>query len=279
MSWLDARPPPIQSPQVGARLLAGEKGRRLAHLMVGLLPACGFGAESPVDAAPFVSPTLGTMEWIPPGTFTMGSPMAESDNRPNQTQHSVTLTTGFWLMEHEVSQAEWISVMGSNPSYFADCGPTCPVDQVTWFDAVRFCERVSARDGVSYRLPTAAEWERAAQGSVATATPSYDELERVGWYVYNAGGTTHPGCGKERNGYGLCDMLGNVEEWNSDWWSDLPEGRATDPLGPSSGTYHVTRGGCWNCSWVSSPVSFYQGDNLDYRSKIIGLRLARGWAP
>jgi formylglycine-generating enzyme required for sulfatase activity len=139
---------------------------------VGLILVATFSRQSasPLTSAvggvpgeDWTSPSLGVMKWIPAGTFTMGSPygVGEDDEHP---QHTVRLSRGFWMMEHEVTQGEWEAVMGSNPSNFSTCGPTCPVEQVSWDDAVSFAKKVSTRDGLEYRLPTEAEWEYAARG-------------------------------------------------------------------------------------------------------------------
>ncbi len=127
----------------------------------------------------YASPSLGTMKWIPAGSFVMGSAVGvgDGDERP---AHGVTLTRGFWLMEHEVTQGEWAAVMGSNPSFFEACGANCPVEQVSWDDAVAFAAKVSARDGVSYRLPTEAEWEYAARGG-GSRTPTQAGTSWMRW--------------------------------------------------------------------------------------------------
>jgi formylglycine-generating enzyme required for sulfatase activity len=197
--------------------------------------------KGPAGGADWVSPTLGVMKWIPAGTFTMGSP--DGEGYPlEKPAHSVTLTKGYYLMEHEVTQGEWRSVMGSNPSGFSGCGPTCPVEQVSWDDAQAFAAAVSRRDGVTYRLPTEAEWEYAARGGWSSDYAGSDSIDSVAWYKNNSRDTTHPVCWKWRNGYGVCDMTGNVWEWTQDWIGDY--GRdATDPRGATSGTRRVNRGG------------------------------------
>ncbi len=226
----------------------------------------------------FVSPTLGIMKWIPAGTFLMGSPTSESGRSNDETQHSVTLTKGYWLMEHEVTQGAWQAVMGSNPSNFAACGPTCPVEQVSWDAAVAFARKASARDGVTYTLPTEAQWEFAARGGQATGQLTLyagsNETEAVGWVDPNSGSTTHAVCGKARNGYGLCDMTGNVWEWTADRYGDYA-GSAADPTGAATASNRVGRGGGWSLSARYARVADRNGDDPTNRSSDLGLRLAR----
>ena len=217
---------------------------------------------------------FGTMKWIPAGTFLMGSPSSEPDRGDHETQHSVTLTKGYWMMEHEVTQGEWQSVMGSNPSEFTACGPTCPVEQVSWDDAVAFAKKASARDGVTYTLPTEAQWEYAARGGQQTLYAGSNEATSVGWISDNSGGTTHAVCGKARNEYGLCDMTGNVFEWTSDWYGAYA-GSATDPRGAVSGPRRVFRGGSWVDTAVFARAAYRYSGSPGYRNSDLGLRLSR----
>jgi formylglycine-generating enzyme required for sulfatase activity len=223
----------------------------------------------------WTSPTLGTMKWIPAGTFTMGSPLSEAGRFDNEVQHRVTLTRGYWLMDHEVTQGEWQAVMGSNPSEFTKCGAWCPVEQVSWDDAVEFAKRVSARDGVAYRLPTESEWEYAARGGQGAVYAGSSEATSVGWIDANSGSKTHTVCQKGRNEYGLCDMTGNVWEWTSDWYGAYPSGSVADPTGASPGSLRVYRGGCWDDSAQLARVAFRGGYDPADRSGCLGFRLAR----
>ncbi len=224
------------------------------------------------------SPTLGTMKWIPPGTFTMGSPETEAGRFFDEPQHSVTLSNGFLLMEHEVTQGEWQAVMGSNPSNFTACGATCPVEQVSWDDAVAFAQKASERDGVEYTLPTEAQWEYAARGGRTTGWETLysgsDEATSVGWIDDNSENTTHAVCGLSRNGYGLCDMTGNVWEWTLDGYGDYA-GSATDPTGASAGSYRVNRGGSWDYSAQDARVAFRGRSDPTLRNLNLGFRLSR----
>jgi formylglycine-generating enzyme required for sulfatase activity len=235
-------------------------------------------AEGP-RLAPWESPSLGTMVHVPRGTFTMGGEPGRDDVAgrcdSDETPHPVTLTQSYYLMEHEVTQGEWQAVMGSNPSEFTSCGSRCPVERVSWDDVQAFIAKVSARDGVTYRLPTEAEWERAARGGQAFAYAGSNELDAVGWYGENSGDRTHPVCAKSRNGYGLCDMTGNVWEWVGDWKADYGSASATDPRGPSTGSNRVIRGGGWSYGAGGARVACRYGGAPAYRFNALGFRLLR----
>jgi formylglycine-generating enzyme required for sulfatase activity len=216
-------------------------------------------APAPAD---WTSPTLGVFKGVPGGTFMLGN-----------TQ--VTLSRGFWVMEHEVTQGEWQAVMGGNPSEFSSCGRDCPVENVSWEDAQGFVSAVSRRDGVSYRLLTEAEWEWAARGGASFAYAGSDNLDAVGWYGGNSGHTTHPVCRKQRNGYGLCDMSGNVWEWVADWYGGYPGGAVTDPTGAPSGSYRVIRGGRWSGDPSYARVANRGVNAPSDRFNALGFRLSR----
>jgi formylglycine-generating enzyme required for sulfatase activity len=229
--------------------------------------------------APWESPSLGTMVHVPPGTFSMGCKPGR-DNvaggcQSDETPHTVTLTQAYYLMEHEVTQGEWQAVMGSNPSEFTRCGSRCPVERVSWDDVQAFIAKVSARDGVTYRLPTEAEWEWAARGGQEFAYAGSNEVGAVGWSSENSGRQPHPVCGKSRNGYGLCDMTGNVWEWVGDWEADYGSASATDPRGPSAGSYRVNRGGGWSNGARSARVANRDGLDPAIRFNNLGFRLLR----
>jgi formylglycine-generating enzyme required for sulfatase activity len=225
------------------------------------------------------SPTLGTMRLIPAGTFTMGCKPGRDDVaeecESNETPHTVTLSKAYYMMEHEVTQGEWQAVMGSNPSAFTSCGDRCPVENVSWRDARAFIAKVSARDGVTYRLPTEAEWEWAARGGQDFAYAGSNEVGAVAWVDGNSGDTPHPVCGKQRNGYGLCDMTGNVDEWVGDLWGDYGSASVTDPRGPASGSGRVSRGGSWTSYSRIARVAARDGCGPDFRFGFLGLRLVR----
>ena len=219
--------------------------------------------------------------WVPAGEFRMGStsPEAFSAARP-LTQ--VRISRGFWLGKHEVTQAEWQGLMGTNPSSNSGCGQ-CPVEEVSWDDAQEFIGRLNERSGVNrYRLPTEAEWEYAARAG--TTGDHYGNLDAIAWHGGNSGpghgpghGNTHPVGQKAPNAWGFHDMLGNVGEWVADWYDYYyySGGVVTDPQGPGSGTERVNRGGNWLeiASFSRAPHRFYAEPGR--RSRIFGFRLLR----
>ena len=256
-------------------------------------PVGGLPPRTPAEQVPPEGFVL-----IPGGTFTMGSPLGERSRGADETQHPVTITRDFYMQEHEVTQGEWRELMGTNPSDFSACGDDCPVENVSWYDAVDYanalsrdeglaaCYRVSGEsvtfDGLNcegYRLPTEAEWEYASRAGTSTAWycgSSESCLDDIAWYGEDWDeGSTHRVGLKEPNGWGLHDMLGNVWEWCWDGFDDYPGGRATDPLGPSSGSYRVFRGGSWNLYARSARAAIRYSYYPDYRFNFLGFRLAR----
>jgi formylglycine-generating enzyme required for sulfatase activity len=215
--------------------------------------------------------------WIPPGSFVMGSPGSETGRSLEEVQHSVTLTQGFWMSDHEVTQSEYEVVMGVNPSSFRGNGNR-PVEQVSWDDALTYCQKLTERERgagritgfQAYRLPTEAEWEYAARAGTVAARPG--ELNRIGWQKGNANEETHPVKQLSANAWGLYDMLGNVWEWCSDWHGDYPEGHTHDPVGPASGLLRVNRGGSWSsaANWCRS-ASRGRNNPID-KNYLIGFR-------
>jgi formylglycine-generating enzyme required for sulfatase activity len=155
--------------------------------------------------------------WIVPGTFVMGSPLSEADRDSDEVQHTLTLTQGFWISDHETTQAEYQLVMGSNPSFRK--GESLPVETVSWNDAVAYCQKLTERERAggritaqqAYRLPTEAEWEYAVRAGTTGAR--YGELDAIAWHGGNSGNQTHPVKQKAANAWGLHDMMGNVSEW------------------------------------------------------------------
>ena len=214
--------------------------------------------------------------WIAPGSFLMGSPADEEGRESNERQHEVRISQGFWMGKYEVTQGEWESVMGANPSFFDECGSRCPVEMVSWNDLQEFIRRLNEREtgrGYRYRLPTEAEWEYAARAGTTGAR--YGELDEVAWYSDNSGHSTHPVGQKRANAWGLHDMLGNVWEWTGDWYGWYLSGSVTDPHGPSTGSSRVARGGSWydDAGYVRSAYRFSYSPGNRYNA--FGFRLVR----
>ncbi len=215
------------------------------------------GKTAPVaDSKMFIGPNYMKFTYISPGTFLMGSPEDEPGRYDNETQHKVTSTKGFYMQTTEVTQVQWMTVMGNNPSYFKYCGDNCPVEQVSWNDAQQFIWRLNQLEGAEkYRLPTEAEWEYACRaGSTASSYAGrITELESgidtnlaaVAWFKGNSGNKAHPVARKEPNAWGLYDMHGNVAELCQDWYGEYASDQI-DPSGPGSGVDRIARGGAWN---------------------------------
>ena len=254
----------------------------LAGLVVGigLVVATwwGFGSEETQREAGASGMNSLGMEfvWIPAGTLLMGSPEDEEGRFPDERQHEVRISEGFWIGKHEVTQGEWEAVMGTNPSHFSDCAPQCPVEEVSWDDTQEFIRKlngwVSGR-AYMYRLPTEAEWEYAARAG--TTGIRHGKLDEIAWHRDNSGNGTQPVGQKRPNAWGLHDMLGNVWEWVGDWYGEYPSGPVTDPGGPESGSGRVLRGGGWNrlARYVRSASR--SSSSPGYRSYGLGFRLVR----
>jgi formylglycine-generating enzyme required for sulfatase activity len=181
--------------------------------------------------------------WIPPGSFTMGSKNGLSDEKP---VHRVKIGKGFYIGKYEVTQAQWLKVMGRNPSEFR--GDNLPVEWVSWAAAQEFIQRLNTQnDGYVYRLPSEAEWEYACRAG--TKGNYAGDLNSMAWYDENAGDKTHPVGRKRPNRFGLYDMHGNVEEWCMDYYHENYNGAPADGSAWLSGENlrdcRVLRGGSW----------------------------------
>ena len=195
---------------------------------------------------------------------------------------TVRLTQGYWMSDHEVTQAEYQAVMGSNPSQFKG-DLNRPVEEVSWDDAVAYCKKLTERERAAvritaqqeYRLPTESEWEYAARAGTTGAR--HGESSAIGWHEGNHGSGTNPVKQKAPNAWGLHDMMGNVYEWCSDIYGKYPTGSVTNPTGPGSGSDRVYRGGCWYTEpWRSAKrngnLPSIQGDGLGFRTALSEVR-------
>jgi len=244
-----------------------------------------------------------SMVVVAPGTYVMGSPDHEPGSRVDEVRHPVTITRPFLLAATEVTRRQWRDVMQSDPGRYPACDD-CAVADVSWHDAVSFCNALSRREGLTpayeiagdavtwrrdaggYRLPTEAEWEYACR---AGSTGPFG-----GGACLSAGDANYdgyhppPGCpeGLNRgepvevgsfppNPWGLHDMAGNVSEWCWDRYGDYPVEGAVDPNGPAEGERRVVRGGCWANFAAKCRAANRERQDPDGRWDMIGLRLAR----
>lgn len=225
-------------------------------------------------------------------TFRMGCEDGKDDEMP---VHRVSLDS-FYISRYEVTQGEYESVMGSNPSGTTKgIGDDYPVNKVNWYEAVEYCNSLSRREGLKpcysgsgdnircdfnadgYRLPTEAEWEFAARGGILSGGFTYsggNELDSLAWFGDNSGEETHPVGGKQANELGIYDMSGNVWEWCWDWYGSYKKTR-NNPKGSSKGTIRVMRGGSWyNYTSLNRSTHRY-GGIPSYGGSNLGIRLVR----
>ncbi len=263
----------------------------------------GSGATAPGDLGALV-PRFVT---VAAGRFVMGSPPTEPESKQNEGQHRVRLTRPFELAVTEVTQALWEAVMDDNPAYFTGCSD-CPVDGVSWFDALTFCNRLSLRQGLTpvyssngdqvvwtdgadgYRLPTEAEWEYACRAGTSTAfhTGACLDPALANYDGYRPLGDCPAGLNRGEpvavgtlpaNAWGLHDMHGNLAEWCWDRYGAYPAGEIRDPRGPDAGPMRIVRGGCWENAGHRCRSANRQVMPPDRRLDMIGLRLARTVSP
>ncbi|MHB9294429.1 putative Hercynine oxygenase [Pillotina sp. SPG140] len=229
----------------------------------------GNGSES-------ITPECANEEFalVQAGMYIMGSPITEMNRSDDEMNHGVVITRAFLMKKTEVTQKEWYDIIGTNPSNFR--GDTLPVENISWFDALEYCNARSRKEGLNpvytlngtavlwnrnangYRLPTEAEWEYAARSG--TAAPfstgeniSTDQANYSGDFPYNKNpsgnyrGKTTPVASFAPNAWGLYDMHGNVWEWCWDYYGEYDSAMQTDPATVSSGYFRVSRGGGWDC--------------------------------
>ena len=234
---------------------------------------------------------------IPAGSFNNGT--------------SVVTLSAFHMTKYDITQSQYKAITGTNPSYFSSNSDaaTCPVEGVTWYDAVEFCNKLSTANGLSpvytitgrtpatgypimsatvtadftqsgYRLPTEAQWEYACRAGTTTTyfwgNTSGDPdttTESYAWYLSNSSNTTHGVGQKLPNPWGLYDIVGDVSQWCWDWYGTYPSTAQTNPTGPSSGTYRVLRGGDFE-SYSDNLASAHRSDNdPDFEYGAVGFRV------
>jgi formylglycine-generating enzyme required for sulfatase activity len=230
------------------------------------------------------------MKYIERGTFTMGATNEQSGDYSSDEMptHKVALSD-FSIGETEVTQALWTAVMGSNPSYFSPNNSytytrTRPVENVSWNDCQTFITRLNELTGMTFRLPTEAEWEFASRGGNLSMGYKYagsNSIGEVAWWQNNSysneigfGYSTHIVATKLPNELGLYDMSGNVSEWCEDWYDSYSGSSQANPMGPSTGTYRICRGGSWVSPYIQCRVSKRGYSEPTSKSYGLGLRLA-----
>jgi len=231
------------------------------------------------------------MVFVEGGTFQMGSKKGDRDEKPI---HSVTLSD-FYIGKYEVTQGEYKAVMDKDSSSSQSSGDKAPVESVSWYDAVEFCNKLSEKKDLQkcysgtenniscnfnangYRLPTEAEWEFAALGGTKSKGSKYsgsNDLEQVAWDSGNSGNNIHRVGGKDANELGIFDLSGNVWEWCWDWKENYCSSSQINPEGPDSGSYRVNRGGSLfnNPSYCRVANRDFSSPGLNYGD--LGFRLA-----
>ena len=219
-----------------------------------------------------------TMVSVAGGTFQMGATSGHENYAYDDEYpvHNVTLSD-YYIGETEVTQELWVAVMGSNPSYFTG-NMQYPVEYVSWNECQEFISKLNALTGENFKLPTEAQWEYAARGGNKASGYLYSGSNNIGdvaWYNNNSNDKTHAVKTKAPNELGIYDMSGNVYEWCSDWYGNYSSSSVTDPVGPSSGSYRVLRGGSWYDYAEICRVAFRFYSSPVSRLNFIGLRLAR----
>ncbi len=230
--------------------------------------------SNPQIGSPTSSSTFSSdypLVYVAGGTFTMGSPKTEKDRYNDECQHQVTVKS-FQIGKYEVTQKQWKSVMGPNPSFFKGCDD-CPVENVSWSDVQQFISKLNEKSSIKYRLPTEEEWEFAARGGTQSRRYVYsggNTLSSVAWYSENSGSETHRVGAKSPNELGIHDMSGNVWEWCLDLFKPYPGCSVDD----RTGVHRVTRGGGWSGIARRCRTSNRGHDEPDNRSNNVGFRLA-----
>lgn len=218
------------------------------------------------------------MVYVSGGSFNMGATSEQGsdvydDEKP---AHRVTVSD-YYIGQTEVTQALWLAVMSNNPSNWK--GDNLPVERVSWDNCQTFIEKLNAKTGRTFRLPTEAEWEFASRGGNNSRGYKYsgsNYIDDVAWYTNNSSNRkTHAVATKQANELGIYDMSGNVWEWCSDWYDSnyYKNSDSNNPRGAYTGFSRVNRGGGWWCGAGFCRVSHRRDIAPDFRRYDLGLRL------
>lgn len=219
---------------------------------------------------------------IPSGIFVMGSQEYEEGSSKEKPRHEVHITKPFYLGKYEVTQKQWLTVMGTeHPSNFSS--PDRPVDEVSWNGVQLFIQKLNEIETDHfYRLPSEAEWEYAARAGSETAycfgnNSEHTPLTQYAWYEPNADKQSHPVGTLQPNAWGLHDMHGNVSEWVQDVYDKKYYSRSPkeDPMGPVTGRKRVVRGGSWIHQAYSCRSAFRGYFSADYTDSDFGFRIVK----
>ncbi|MDZ4861492.1 MAG: SUMF1/EgtB/PvdO family nonheme iron enzyme [Candidatus Hydrogenedentes bacterium] len=222
------------------------------------------------------------MVWIPAGSFMMGRSPRELDGNANESpRHQVTFANGFLMGKYEVTQAQWLAVMGNYPSSFTG-DFSRPVETVSWDTVQTFITAVNALGQGTFHLPSEAQWEYACRAGTNSRFYwgndfSYTQIDDYAWYFDNSSSTTHLVGQKPPNAWGLYDMSGNAEEWCEDWYHSDYTGAPTDGSAwvSPTGLYRVVRGGGWEGSGDDCRSASRGAFGPSSPDNTIGFRLAK----
>ncbi len=215
------------------------------------------------------------MAVIPSGSFVMGSPLNEEGRFIDEGPQRTVQVNGFLLGIYEVTQAEWISIMGENPSYFKKCGSNCPIESITYDEIQEYFRRLSRLTGKQYRLPTEAEWEYSARAGTKTAFPWGESFDPS---LANNSSSLGPVGRLKSNGFGVHDMHGNVWEYVQDPVSPNYVGAPSDGSAPNSNgspSLRVIRGGSFGSAYGQLRSAYRGSATIIDRYRNIGFRVAR----
>jgi len=265
---------------IGAKLLSFVSEGDIVRIKVAFRVRIALREETPPERIEALTDSIKNIEFvlIKGDCFQMGDTFGDgqADEKPVHT----VCVDDFYIGKYEVTQGQWQSVMGNNPSFFKNCGEKCPVEQVSWNDIQEFITKLNTKTGKKYRLLTEAEWEYAARSGGKkekyAGTSSDVELGKYAWYTANYAGSIHPSGQKQPNSLGLYDMTGNAWEWCQDWYGEkyYSQSPRKNPTGPPSGTRRVLRGGAWLFEPAGIRAATRYGLTPESRGDLYGFRLS-----